>query len=225
MFKDRDWVYKLGILVLLYAGPGLCISFNQTDITALKAGNLNLLLSNLLPCILLSAIMCPFIFGYLSKCTHNVIKNNWGDPLTLPNWEDDFLNYFALGIKRGFAIFLIILLLIPGSVLLFIPFLIYGFITFALDNIFCTNFKLNSYFKWGRAFKIISSDYGLYVNALAIIFVMGLLAALIQFLCSYYKLPNTSTVFIQAICSIYVSLVTAYLIGMFGVNEEDEIPQ
>lgn len=229
MFKDSDWLYKLGILIMLYAIPGVCFVLSMPDINTLKTSlegitglaALQPLLSLFIPSLVLSIILYPFIFGYFAKCTHNVIKNNWGDPLALPNWEDDFFSYFLIGIKRCIAMIIIGVVLSFSGFLLFIPALIFGLITVALDKVFCTNFDISAYFKWGKAFKIVSSDTKLYFNVLIVLFLVGLLMGFVQYIPSVLKLPNLLVVFLSAISSVYFYLVFAYLTGIVGQELED----
>ena len=84
---------------------------------------------------------------------------------------------------------------------------------------------MDSYFKWGKAFRIMSSDYGLYVKVLTIAFVLGLAMFAVTFIFSTLKLSGLLTVFVNAALSAYSSLVIAYLTGLLVENEEDQIPQ
>lgn len=229
MFKDPDWVYKLGILLMLHAAPGICLAFNFPESLDLQTHSLSLFVSTisqfLIPSIILYMILYPFIMGYVSKSTQNVIKTTKNEPVFLPNWEDNFFSYFIIGIQKSFAIFLLSLLLIPGMILLCIPVLIYGFIALALDNIFCSDFKVISYFKWGKAFKIVSSNVGLYIIIFIIALFLGLSVIFVQNLHTFFKMSNIFIVFFQSAFSIYTLLVMAYLTGMIGINKEYEIPE
>ena len=228
MFKGSDRVYKLAIFTLLFAMPAIYVAFCVPDMANIKTMSqvqaIQMLTQLMIPTLILSIISFPLAFGYLSKCTHNVIINNEHTNVNLPSWEDDFLNYYTIGVKRCLGMLLICLVLLPASILLGIPILIYGFIIFALDNIFCTDFKINSYFKWGRAFKIVSSDYSLYVKVLTIAFVLGLLMFVVSSIFSVLKLSGPLSAFIHAACSAYSALVMAYLTGLIVENEEDQIP-
>lgn len=224
MFTDKDWLYKLGIFTMLFAAPGFYLAFTLPNTEALKTMGAQSFLPIFMPVIVLSIIVYPFTLGYLAKCTQNVINDSVYEAGYLPNWEDGFFNYFALGIKRILAMLLICLLLIPGSILLCIPWLIYGFITCALDNVFCTNFEIGAYFKWGKAFKIIGANFGLYIQILMVIFFLGLFFALFQLLFSLLKLSSLLVLVLQSLGTVYTSLVAAYLTGLIGENEEDQIP-
>lgn len=226
MFKDGDWVYKFGIFIALFALPTVYLSSNVPDAASLKAMDTSALINLLIPAFVLAIVVSPLTFGYLTKLTHNVIKNNEIDPIRLPNWEDDFFGFFILGLKRCFAVTIFLLLFLPPSFLTFgIPILFFGLIIVALDNIFCTNFELSSYFKWGKAFKIMGSDYSLYTKILMVVFVVGVLIGITTYLFSTLKLPGILDAFIKAALSAYSSLVAAYLTGIIAENEEDQISE
>lgn len=214
MFKDNEWTYKLFILMMLYL-PGAYYSSITTglNVEAIKSNiNFNAVIIG----IVVSAISVTISTGYLAKCTHNIIKNE-GEAFRMPCWEDDFFSYFFIGIKKGFAIFITSLLLLPTIILLAIPLLIFSFIFLALDNIFCVDFKLDAYFAWKKAFSIIVSNNKLYY----IILFLGFILSLVPSVFYLIKLPTIIFSLLFAACMTYTALVYAYLIGIVNRDGED----
>lgn len=215
MFKDKDWLYKLFILLMLYL-PSAYYSHLASGVKPemMKQGQINY--ADLALCVILTIFTCAISTGYLAKCTHLIIKNDGEKAFKMPDWEDDFWSYLFIGFKKGFAIFATSLLLSPTIVLFAIPVLIFSFIFLALDNVFCIDFKFNSYLDWKQAFSIITSNNKLYYNILFLSFVFSFIPGLFSLL----KLPTILFSALFAGCMSYCALVYAYFVGILSRDME-----
>lgn len=222
MFNDKDWILKFGLIVLLYM-PTTYLSY----INDIKKTELSAFYSLIL--FIVSLISIALYIGYLSKFTNMVINFQSDSEMKLPDWKNNFKNYFILGLKRGIALFLLGLVFLPLVFvttlftkifpLFIILFLVFVglcitslFIFTALDNIFCTNFSLTSYFQWSKAFNIINTNMGLYLSVLG----LGILLTLFSLIFEHIKLPVIIHTLISSIYIAYSGLVYAYLTGIIS---------
>lgn len=222
MFKDKDWYKKAGILAVLYfiVYVIVCsaISILPPLLQHAKEANLNTQMIRLsMP---IATLITFFIIGYLTKCTHNVINNNGQEDILLPNWKDDFLNYFILGAKRIGGRMGVCVLLLPTILLLGVPFLIFWLLSIPLGRIFCTEFKFDSYFKWNKAYELIKNNVGLYICILLIMLIINLFSILLFVALFYFKVTSGLNAIILTITTTYLSLVFAYLIGIVGDKKQ-----
>lgn len=218
MFKDEGWLKKAGILTLLFFVIFIIfyslVSTFPMILKHPKALNPNMELIRLASPV--ASLIVFFISGYLSKCTHNVIHSNTQENILLPDWQDNFFNYFIIGAKRTGSYAGVFVLLLPTILLLGIPFIIFWFLRISLGKIFCTEFKFDSYFKWEQAFELIKNNVGLYIGIFLIILVLNLLDSLLFIALLYFKVPNNLSAIISAITTTYLCFVFAYFIGIVG---------
>jgi len=225
MFKDKDWFKKAGILVFLYFFI-FALLFSEISVLPMllkhnKEANLtSQALRFIMP---IATLMAFFITGYISKCTQNVIKNNGQENILLPNWQDNFFNYFIIGAKRAGSRAGIYVLLLPTIFLLGIPVIIFWFLSIPLGKIFCSEFKFDSYFKWKEGYELIKNNVGLYISILLIFLNLNLLSSLLIVGLFYFKVPNGLSAIILAITSTYLCLVSAYLVGIVGDKKKLEL--
>lgn len=222
MFKDKDWYKKAGILAVLYFIVYViacsAISILPTLLQHTKEANLNAQMIRLLMPI--GTLITFFIIGYITKCTHNVINNNGQENILLPDWKDDFFNYFILGAKRIGGRMGVCVLLLPTILLLGIPFLIFWLLTIPLGRIFCTEFEFDSYFKWKKAYELIKNNIGLYVWIFLIMLMINLMNILLFVALFYFKVTSGLNAIIMAITTTYLALVFAYLVGIVGDKKQ-----
>jgi len=215
MFDANDRAFKISILVMLY----LPIAYFSYVMMTIKANGATPQLNygNIVIFFFIVWLTSLFATGYLAKCTQNIILFNGDQPFDMPNWEDNFIGYLVIGFKKGVSVFVTTLVLLPTVILLAIPLLIYSFIYPALDNIFCSEFKFNSYFSWKKAFSIIASNNKLYYSILGLLFLLSIARNLFYLL----KLPAGLFIFLLAIFMAYLSLISAYWIGIINRGSDN----
>lgn len=225
MFKDKDWPKKAGILAFsfFFIFAIFCKEISIFPMLIKHNKEANLMAQTLRIVSPVVALINVFISGYLSKCTQNVIKNNGQEDILLPNWQDDFFNYFIIGAKRITSKIGIYILLLPTIFLLGIPIIIFEFLCIPLGKIFCSEFKFDSYFKWKEAYKLIKNNVGLYIWILLIMLIINILSILLFVVLFYFKIPSGINAIILAIITTYSCFVFAYLVGIVGDNKKLEL--
>lgn len=206
MFKDEDWKYKLGILAML-SFPAMYQSY-LADIKGVK--------EPLLILSILAAITSIIISGFYAKCTQNVIFSESETPNLLPKWEDSFFHYFVIGLKKIVATIIIYIIMIPASILV-IPAVIFAILYPALERVFCTEFKVTSYFSWKRATSLRKQNPSLYIKILLLPFLIILFFVVIMFVIT--EISPLLFAIISPLIICYFFLVYAYLVGMIGSEE------
>lgn len=223
IFQDKDWIKKTSILAVffffLYAFLFKEISLLPLLLQHNKEANLTQQALRIVSPIL--TLISFFATGYISKCTQNVI-NNTQENILLPDWEDDFFNYFVIAAKRIGSRLGVYILLLPTILLLGIPFIIFWFLSLPLGKIFCSEFKFESYFKWKEAYELIKNNIGLYISILLILINLNLLITLLTVILLCLKVSNNLCSIILAMVSTYTTLVAAYLIGIVGNKKSSE---
>lgn len=216
MFKDSDWMFKFAILAGL-GFPSIYLSYfaeqNKLNPTLTQ-------LTTLVGIAIITLITSPIICGYLVKCAQNIIFAKSPNPNILPVWEDNFLNYFIIGIKYAIAVLLIGIVIIPG-ILLIIPFLMYLFLSLALSRVFCTELKISSYFAWKTAMDLIKQDTGKYIRILLTQFVVALIYSLSINLLTKSLIGMIIALFFFT----YFVFISAYFIGIIGSEEATVIEE
>ena len=92
----------------------------------------------------------------------------------------------------------------------------FTFIFTALDNIFCTNFSVTSYFKWSEAIAIIKTNTKFYISILLISFVLALLTGI------FYLFKPSVWVFCVGL-SVYVSYTSVAFAFMTGIISKNYV--
>lgn len=216
--SDPEWKYKFTILSMLYFPSAFFFYVCNPKVSSILHYPSSLVIMLLIAMFALFAATSFFAFGYGAKCIQNVIFADENTTDILPKWEDNSLTFLNIAFKKSMAILFIGLALIPGIILLAIPILIFNLIYLALDNIFSRNFDMKSYFAWKKAFAIIKSDFGQYVQVFFISIAMSIASSILTNLSSSIPI----LVVIIPIYFAYMLLVNAYLIGILGHNYQDE---
>lgn len=233
--KDKDYGFKLLILALLFI-PTLYVFYNEAKFSSnLNFANIGLMgfltmfskFSFLF--LILNSITYPFIWGYLSSCTHNVI-NNVDNEQFLPNWEDDFFNYFGIGIKYSIAIAIIgIALIIPGIISIGLLFLLFIFLYPALNNVFCRDYDLKAFFQWKKAYSYVKVNSNLYWAIFGYYILIKIAIQIINYLFETIKAPVLLETIFTAIVTAYFMTALAYMTGLIGKvlseTEQIDVPQ
>ena len=235
MFKDSDWRYKMLILGLFQAPMAV---YYAMYINLSKA-------SNMIPAwlmnpsigvlvLIISIIFMLFSSGYWLRCIQSIMNLNpiQGQDL-LPSWEDNFGSYTKISLKFVSA-YIVAGLILWIPFLLVIPQWIFGIIFPALVVLFCREQNLMAFLRWGKAFKLIGNNRGLYFGCLLAMILSSILFALVYIPITFYVsmhptsplATNYSTIYVFAILidilSVYFSLVSAGLIGLIGRNCYEE---
>lgn len=230
MFEDKDWLFKLSILVLLQFILSY-ITFGMTNsFTGISAQNIATQAPNMLKTILqvaiiyliISVVTCPFIVGYTSVCTHNVI-NNTGKGSFLPNWEDGFFNYYSIGTKYYVGLSLLILVMfIPVVFTLGLLLLVFSFLIPALINIFCQKYETSAFFSFKKALNCVKKNKGLYFKIICACIVFSIICQCIMPFFKLLNLPVFLEAIILSIITTYSAVVFAYMVGLIGKTEQEE---
>ncbi len=224
MKQDSDWVFKLSILALfllptsyiqfsmVHSGIGLHptnIGFEQFLKSFLENSTLS---------VLIESITYPFVWGYLSVCTHNVI-NNTDKGSFLPRWEDGFFNYYNIGIKYSVAILIFgLAVIVPGVLTIGILFLAFAFIYPALNNIFCQDYEITSFLFWKKAYSN-GKESSIYWPILGISIVIGILLQVLNSFIGIFKLPIIVEATLFTVVNTYLLLILAYIYGLVGQKQ------
>lgn len=230
MFKDKNLNYKVLIIFLL------CIpSFYSSYFLFLNKINIS---SNIKFLLVLSLVIGylfkVMIYGYFTKFIHNVITSKNDDIIALPEWKGNISNYLFLGIKKIFSLFLVLTVLwlsttilgiisniifhtiIPAFISLYILLLAFVFLYTALDNIFCTDFKISSFFAWKTAKNIIFTNIKIYFQ----VFLIAITPLVLMQIFGSTKSLIFVYLIVLPIISIYLNIVYAYLVGIINQNKE-----
>lgn len=222
MFKDEDWKYKISIFTGLSFIPCLLLQIiNLISKHPIIPNPLFLGVFAIFSIIILFSSIFLLI-GYTSKCIQNIVFSDGAETALLPKWEDNFNNYYSIGAKKISGVILIGLALIPSVLLLGIPFLIFYILLLALDQTFCTKFKVSSYFAWKEAMNLIKANVGQYIIIILLYFIFTVIFNavfnILFFICG--SVPSFGVVSIciilESIIMAYIALMEAFLIGIIG---------
>lgn len=230
MLEDRDCLFKLSILIMFQFALSYITFSVMNAFSGVSGQNAAAQIPSLIKTIgevgiiylIISVITCPFIMGYMSVCTHNVINYRSGGSF-LPNWEDGFFNYYSIGTKYyiGLSIAMLVML-IPGMLTFGVLLLVYSFLTPAFMNIFCQNYETSAFFSWKKAFNCFTKNKGLYFKIIGACIVFSILCQAIMPFFKLLNLPIFLEAIIFSIITTYSAVVFAYMIGLIGRAEQEE---
>lgn len=227
IFKDNNWKYKFTILALLEFPYWYFVYSIQLQKDSLG-------MPNKIALLILGLITIPFAIGYVAKSTRNIMSS-LDESNILADWEDNFLNYFLIGVKMLLAVLVsYIIFLIPIFIAAFImtfyasknipliislallsisPLLIFNIIFLALYKNFCSEFNLKAFFDWKDAKRIIWANPKRYLMAFAI---PAAFSTLMGIAMGPVLMLTQSTLVLSIFSTIYLTysmLLSVYLIG------------
>lgn len=212
MFQDKDWKYKIFLLSAL-AFPSLYLNYQAEQLKQFLTPNSGNIFSILWFVLLMFILILysTFLFeGYCCKCTQNIIfaKEDTGSNNILPTWESNFWGFSKIGIAFSIGAFLLGIVFLLTSILI-IPIFIYIFGYIALKTLFCVDFKINAFFKWGKAKELIKINPSNYWRVILSIFGVYIIFGAIAHLSE----SSLIFVFLGSFAQAYFFLVIAYLCG------------
>lgn len=225
MFKEEGWASKIGYIFILcliiwvtlccFIANIIFLAVNQINPKSFILQDYITLFTPIIFLLLFGLPINSFIGGYFAKCTQNVINYKPGIPV-LPERKNNFLNCYILGAKKVGAIRAIQILIHPLDICLGIPTLILLILKPALNRIFCTEFKFNSFLQWEKATELIGKNGWLFTAILLWETLFGIITLTLLIILFFMKINFVIIAIVLALCITYIAFVTAYMEALIG---------